>query len=529
MKGGFRQSMSWLHMWCGLTCGWLLCAIFLTGTVSVFREPITRWMQAGPLKPVAAASTREDQAAALQIGLRYLADHAAGVRSWRMGLPERQGGALALAWRDAQGANRYATLDAATGQPLAEPRTRQTEGGRHFMSFHYTLHGGLAGYWLVGWITLGMLVALVSGVVVHKRLFTDFFTFRQGKGQRSWMDAHNATAVLTLPFLFMIGYTGLAFFYTSYAPLPLRVAYGADAGAYARFQAGLAPAQTWPREPSAVDARIVDPAPLLAEASALMGGPVSQVILDRPSGLRGTIRMVGTEPGAEVSRRLLPTPGSVRFDAESGAMLEAHAPDADGQASAKQVHEAIEALHKANFGGWTMKWLYFLSGLAGTAMVATGTLLFSIKRRKRCEAEFGAATARVYRGVEALNVASLAGVALASIAYFYANRLIPVDLADRAAWEIRVFFGIWAASLAHALLRPPNLAWREQLAAAALLCVCLPLLNWATLGQHLVTYMAQGDRALAAVELTAIGLGLLFGAAASRLRPDAGPARRGKT
>ncbi|KAG1184159.1 hypothetical protein G6F35_015165 [Rhizopus arrhizus] len=181
-------------------------------------------MQAGPLKPVAAASTREDQAAALQIGLRYLADHAAGVRSWRMGLPERQGGALALAWRDAQGANRYATLDAATGQPLAEPRTRQTEGGRHFMSFHYTLHGGLAGYWLVGWITLGMLVALVSGVVVHKRLFTDFFTFRQGKGQRSWMDAHNATAVLTLPFLFMIGYTGLAFFYTSYAPLPLRVA-----------------------------------------------------------------------------------------------------------------------------------------------------------------------------------------------------------------------------------------------------------------------------------------------------------------
>ena len=41
MKAGFRQSMSWLHTWCGLTCGWLLCAIFLTGTLSVFREPIT--------------------------------------------------------------------------------------------------------------------------------------------------------------------------------------------------------------------------------------------------------------------------------------------------------------------------------------------------------------------------------------------------------------------------------------------------------------------------------------------------------
>ena len=39
------------------------------------------------------------------------------------------------------------------------------------MSFHYTLHGGLPGYWLVGWISMCMLVALISGVVVHKRIF----------------------------------------------------------------------------------------------------------------------------------------------------------------------------------------------------------------------------------------------------------------------------------------------------------------------------------------------------------------------
>ena len=63
------------------------------------------------------------------------------------------------------------------------------------MSFHYTLHGGLPGYWLVGWISMCMLVALVCGVVVHKHIFKDFFTFRPGKGLRSWLDAHNATAV----------------------------------------------------------------------------------------------------------------------------------------------------------------------------------------------------------------------------------------------------------------------------------------------------------------------------------------------
>ena len=32
MKEGFRQSMAWLHTWSGLLFGWLLFAIFLTGT-----------------------------------------------------------------------------------------------------------------------------------------------------------------------------------------------------------------------------------------------------------------------------------------------------------------------------------------------------------------------------------------------------------------------------------------------------------------------------------------------------------------
>lgn len=529
MKGGFRQSMSWLHTWCGLTCGWLLCAIFLTGTLSVFREPITRWMQGDPARPAMAESRREALAAAFEQGLVYLADSAAGARSWRMELPERQGDALALSWRGADGARRHATLDAGTGQVLTEPKRRETEGGRHFMTFHYTLHGGLAGYWLVGWISMGMLVALISGVAVHKRIFKDFFTFRRGKGQRSWLDAHNACAVLTLPFLLMIGYTGLAFFYTSYAPLPLHIAYGADAGAYARYQAELAPARPLPRVPSAPGAPVADLAAMLEQAQALIGGPASRVIMDLPAGAGGTFSVMGREPDAGTSRQMLNSPGSVVFDAQSGAVLDAQPPNAARAASAAQVHEVIEILHKADFGGWAIKWLYFLCGMAGTAMVATGTLLFSVKRRKRNEAEFGAATARVYRCIEALNVASLAGAAVACIAYLYANRLIPAELENRAAWEIRAFLAVWAASAAHALLRPPGQAWREQLTAAAVLCLCLPLLNWATAGQHVLAYAAHGDWARAAVELTAGGLGLLLGYAAHRLSRRASPAQKAKT
>ena len=43
MKGTFRQSMAWLHTWCGLWLGWLLFAIFLTGMalpLVIFPEPL---------------------------------------------------------------------------------------------------------------------------------------------------------------------------------------------------------------------------------------------------------------------------------------------------------------------------------------------------------------------------------------------------------------------------------------------------------------------------------------------------------
>ena len=45
MKEGLRQSMSWLHTWSGLLVGWLLFAIFLTGTTAYYRDEISLWMR----------------------------------------------------------------------------------------------------------------------------------------------------------------------------------------------------------------------------------------------------------------------------------------------------------------------------------------------------------------------------------------------------------------------------------------------------------------------------------------------------
>ncbi len=512
MKDGFRQQMAWLHTWCGLTAGWLLCAIFLTGTLSIFRLPITQWMEAKPVLQAVPGADAGIGAPVLREAANHLAAQAAKARFWRIELPERAGAPLLLAW---QGGGQ-AMLDPSSGALLATPASRQTEGGRHFMSFHYMLQADTPGYWLVGWVSMCMLVALVSGVVVHKRIFQDFFTFRPGKGQRSWLDAHNLTAVLALPFQFMIVYTGLAFFYSSYMPWPLQAAYGPQPDAYQRYQAeldgGTTPA---PRARGGAPAPMHELAPVLAKAEQLTDRPARRVVVEQPGRAGMVVRVFGPADDNARTGAILSPVASVAFDGVSGAVLEVQRPRADADSD---VHEVMKALHLVRFGGWSMKWLYFVSGLMGTAMMATGTILFCVKRRKKSAQEFGGATARVYRVVEAFNVAAMAGIALASIGYFYANRLLPIELAQRPAWEIRAFLLIWLATLLHALCRPPARAWVEQFGIAAVLCLALPLLNHFTTGQNLWMYGQAGDWQRAGVELGAIGFGVTLAYIAWRVR-----------
>ncbi|MCD2166140.1 PepSY domain-containing protein [Comamonas koreensis] len=48
--------MAWLHTWCGLVSGWLLCAIFTTVGPSVLGAATTRWVQAQPPEQAAATA-----------------------------------------------------------------------------------------------------------------------------------------------------------------------------------------------------------------------------------------------------------------------------------------------------------------------------------------------------------------------------------------------------------------------------------------------------------------------------------------
>ncbi|VCU68134.1 hypothetical protein PIGHUM_00184 [Pigmentiphaga humi] len=525
---GLRQSMAWAHTWSGLVLGWLLYAVFLTGTLSFFLDEINQWMRPELHRSVAGPGTAQTAVDAMQ----RLAPDAS---TWTVTLPGARQAEVQASWRPpgaAQGRAgiQRAYLDAATGDTI---ETRDTRAGNFLYRFHFELYGmpRIWGRWIVGAATMFMFAAIISGVITHRKIFADFFTFRRNKGQRSWLDAHNATAVFALPFHLVITFSGLLLLMGTLMPSPREALYGTEnAGRFIAelrgMNASAAPAGGGAggragRNGGAPQAVQADVAALLAQAHARWdGSPVGAIVMTRQGSQ--PILELREEHGQSLANR--GQPRRLRFDGVSGGELES--PATPAVSAVRATYNTMASLHLGRFADPIVRWALFLSGVLGTLMVATGMMLWVSKRLPE-RAKLGRTPAG-HRLVEVLNVAAIAGMAVATAAYFFLNRLLPTGLAGRADWEINGFFIVWALTLAHAAVRPDRCAWREQLGAATALFAAIPLLNAWTGGQGLAASIPAGQWAVAGFDLAALLTGLLLAWAAVRIgKPRAGkPARQ---
>lgn len=486
---GIRQNMSDLHIWTGLLAGWILYAMFLTGTVSYFKDEISQWMR----PELARQDQGLDPAAVAQRIASELGLVAAGSPQWSVELPTRRSNVASAFWRvpnPEPGKRGFgsATFDPATGRQVA---ARDTQGGDFFYRFHFQFHymPALWGRWLAGLCAMFMLVAIVSGVITHKKIFIDFFTFRWGKGQRSWLDAHNALSVFGLPFHLMITYTGLVTLMAMYMPWGEQAAIKTPAlRQELREQLN---AFIQPGKPSGQRAELAPIGQMVRQAQARWG---------RDNVGRVTVTLAG-DAAARVavtrgeSARASMSPQYLLFEGATGKLLEAK----DGVGAAAEVRGVMYALHMGRFSDPQMRWLYFIVSLAGTAMVGTGLVMWTVKRRQKLpdpdRPYFG------FRLVERLNIAAIAGLSVAMTAFLWGNRLLPVNLAARGSREIDVFFMVWAAALLYSLARPAKRAWIELLWLAAALLGLLPFLNALTTQRPLWHSLAVGDWVYAGFDL----------------------------
>ncbi|CRM51401.1 PepSY-associated TM helix domain-containing protein [Pseudomonas sp. 58 R 12] len=510
MKEGFRQAMAWLHTWAGLIFGWLLFAIFLTGTLAYFKDEISHWMQ-----PEVQARPLDD-ARSLNVAQTYLQHVAPTAARWFITLPDSRDPGLSVMWQDKvdpgkRGNFIQKTLDPVTGQAV---QARESMGGEFFYRFHFQLQMPHPwGRWLSTIAAMVMFVALITGIITHKKIFKDFFTFRPRKGQRSWLDGHNAVGVLVLPFHLMITYSSLVIFMSLVMPASILASYGNDTRAFFSevFPAtNNAPALGQPGQLKPL-------VPMYEQAREhWAGGHVGRVAVNNPSDVNASVNVFRAGSDSVVHD----FGSTVSFNGTTGELLRV----SGEQSLPAVIGGSFYGLHMGHFAGPVLRWLYFICGLAGTVMIGTGLVIWLGKRQLKHAKS--AVMPFELRLVEVLNIASMSGLMIAVAAFFWANRLLPVSFAERSDWEVQTFFIAWGLSLLHAMLRRGRQGWIEQLSLGALLFIAIPLLNALTTSHHLGVSLATGDWAMAGFDLTCLASGVFLAWAAWKMQQRTVPASK---
>ena len=440
--------MTWLHGWTGLLLGHVLFLMCLTGTLTVFKAEIGRWMRPETTAIAAPAD-------AIVAATRWLDENTHGSAGWYLTAPDAHQNAVQATY-DSDGAYVTRALDPVSGAPVA----RETLGGEFFYRLHFELELPYPwGRLLASLAAMMMLVALVTGIIAHKRIFKDIFTFRPAKGQRSWLDGHNALGVLALPFHIMITFTGLVTLASVNLPWGITAGYGADV---TTMYSDLAPGSVT-RAATGEQAPLAPIAPMLATAQRQFGGaPIGRVYVFNP-GDTGAVVVVYPSDAQSIGYMS----GEVSFDGATGQMLKAWTE----QRAGVRAYQTVYGLHMARFAPDVTRWLYFLGGAMLTMAIATGMVLWTVKRRERAPLSIG------NHMLERLNVGVLTGVPIGAVAFLIANRLLPLDMAARAQAEVSA--ALWTAGavvLAGLLLRP-TIGWPLLLGLLALACACAALLG----------------------------------------------------
>ena len=540
MFQNFRLSMAWVHTWFGLVLGFVLMVVFFFGALSVFDREIDRWaIPASRFAPQPVPSFDKVLRPVFETiqpsgeGLDLVRNRVNGplperfdiVRAWSAYTTHRDpvlGLFVAYELPNAKERDVFAggsrTIDPRTGAALPDDRLKI--GSQFFYPLHYSLHlqWKELGTWIVGFSALMMLVALVSGVVMHRKFFREFFTFRPKKAtQRSMLDLHNMTGVLALPFHFFFAFTGLVIFAGTYFPIAetqLKPLHELHEKLEAQ-ETGL------PHDRSGVAAPLASVDAMVAEAQRRwaakgMAGDVGFLGVNHVGDANGyvSIYRAGTDRIALVG-------DGIHFKASTGDVLREDPP----RTVVDSLNTFLTGLHLQHFRHWLLRWFYVLGGLMGCVCIASGFIFF-VEKRKKQHAKTGSQGSHV---VDALAVTTVTGMLVAALGMLIANRLLPdtlpVGWPPRGDVEQYLFWASWVMAMVHAFVRSApvaqgriNSAWREQCWAVSGMAVLAVLLNWVTTGDHLIKTLGERYWPVAGVDLFLLASAALAVLAARKLK-----------
>ncbi len=491
MNSSFKQSMRWLHTWVGLISAWLLFVVFLTGTASYYKEEISNFMKPElyDSKPSNKTVDIAMQKASILINNK--------VSNFLIALPNDRNNTIKVTWTQMSENQRpiraRSEFDATSGEELI---SRSTFGGHFLYRFHYRLYGIPAfwGEWIIAIVAMAMFVTIITGIFIHTKIFKDLFVFRPDKKIRNWMDAHILPSIASLPFLIMISYSSLVLsmhfmmpwamnsFYEDYRFHMQKLYKGADdiyANSYFEDK------YSFQREDITKENLMT----IYNKAQVIYPDNIGMISMNYNM-YQDTydVKITPKNPDSIFNKNTHMQ--SLVFDAKTTNLIQ----KLDVQTTTNPTlitNIALSELHKARFANAPIRALFFILGVIGTIIIATGLILWNKKRQQKYETKNHLG----YKLVEKLNIGTILGLPIAVCVYFIANKIVPFDYINREIIEVNSLFIAWLISYLHAFFIKSKNAWSQQLFALSMLCFTIVLLDiilFKTFGNFDIFFLVTG-------------------------------------
>lgn len=373
-----------LHGWSGVLLGLLLYAVILTGTLAVFADEIGDW--SSPLEQ----SPENAFPAGLGARLGTLATTVDPQYHEELSLFPRAGGAIqAFFHHHIQPPGRSQpepfgvqfTLHPQTLAVLERQQGFGEEISAHdrrnaladfLVELHVSLHIPPPwGFLLTGILGLAMLVAAVSGLLLHRHLLKELFTIRRWRESLlERRDTHVIAATWNLPFAFVLAFTGSFFSFTSSVGIPAMamVAFGGDQQKLIETIIGTPPAEQLAPAP------LGDLDAMLRDARQRAGAEPAFVSIAHYGRADAQVTVFTRAADGELGSH------NLVYEGRSGRFLQEKPGLGLVPSLGGTLADLMGPLHFGNFGGWLSKAGWFALGFASAYVTLSGLLLWTTRR-----------------------------------------------------------------------------------------------------------------------------------------------------
>ena len=514
-----------IHGWAGIVLGLLLYAVVFTGMAAVFAEEIGIW-SAGHVES-RSAFERPIDGAVRRLAAQTPAKYYEGVDLFEIG-DHNLGAFFHRHETDPDGTfvsrgvyyqlNRkgeVAKKQFGTGEEVFG--ANNDDALSHFLvDTHVRLHvPNPWGLLLTGIVGLVMLVAAISGLLIHRHLIKDIFTLRRNAHPVLVdRDRHSVAGSWSLPFAFILAFTGsfFSFFGTIGVPIVAMAAFGGDVQALNDTVFGN------PGRP--------DPRPAVI-------GNLDRITTDAIARSKEVPTFVAIENFGRVDAKVTSfhpprdgdiEPATLLYDGANAQFIRTK-PSIGTQPSIGGTLTAIMApLHFGNFAGMLSKAVWFALGFAMCYVTITGMRLWLLRRRE---------SVRSLEWLDRAVTVVAFGLPLALVAAAAAF-LVTMPFGSATFWTPATFLTVSTVVISSGFpLRSATLAPMVQL-LTGLVMTALPALRLAMGGPGWRTAIEAGQPIIAALDCAFVLGGIcmvrhgvkarLINSAAASSRPVVGAA-----